>query len=165
MRGPRNTIPHASTCVTNHCPHAPCSHTPCSHRGSLCIACFCISDVCSLLVFSLQMCIASLYIAHDSVLYSHHGCLVYQGNTLALCFALRVSGFGGPQLVDLQMLVLVVSVGQVLTLRVDWICMPDACTSSHALISLYRMQCYCFLACAANTSSRALLLIHRMYCC
>ena len=42
------------------------------------------------------MCITSLYIAHDSVLYSHHGCLALAGHMLALCFALRVSGFGGP---------------------------------------------------------------------
>ena len=86
----------------NHFPHAHCSHTPCLHGGSLC---FCIPDVCSFLVISLQMCIASRYIAHDCVLYSHHGCLFLQCTCLHCvlhcgCRYLRVL------VLDLQMLVL-----------------------------------------------------------
>ena len=44
----------------------------------MCIDCTFIPDVCAFLVFALPMCIASLYIAHVCLLYSHHGCLYLQ---------------------------------------------------------------------------------------
>jgi len=76
-----------------------------------------------------------------------------------------MSVFGSPCGGSANALALMVSVVQILVLRIDWIYMPDVYNSSHALILLYHMHCYYFLTCAANTPSRALLLIHRMYCC
>ena len=66
--------------------------------------------------------------------------------------------------VHLQTLALMVSVVQILALRIDWIYMPDVYNSSHALILLYHMHCYYFLTCSAITSPYALLLLHHMYC-
>ena len=74
------------------------------------------------------------------------------------CRSLRVL------VVHLQTLALMVSVVQILALRIDWIYMPDVYNSSHALILLYHMHCYYFLTCSAITSPYALLLLHHMYC-
>ena len=54
---------------------------------------------------------------------------------------------------------LMVSVMQILTLRINWIYSPDVYNSPHALIILYHMQCYYFLTWSAITSPHALLLI------
>ena len=76
--GQHNIIPHVSTCTTKPLPTRTLFAHACSHRGNLCIVWICIPDVYTLLVFTVQLCITSLYITHVDVLYSHHGCLYLQ---------------------------------------------------------------------------------------
>ena len=71
--------------------------------------------------------------------------IVLTGYMLALylhCGGLSEGPGGGSE----NAFALMVSVMQILTLRIHWISSPDDYTSSHALISLCHMQCYCFLA-------------------
>ena len=109
----------------------------------------------ALFLLALHMIACCFHITHVCIS-RVHACIV---------FALRMSVFGSPCSGSAHTFALMVSVVQILALRIDWIYMPDVYNSSHALILLYHMHCYYFLTCAANTSSRALLLIHRMYCC
>ena len=110
---------------------------------------------CALFRFTLHIIAYCIHIT-DVCISRVHACIVS---------ALRMSVFGSPCGGSANAFALMVSVVQILALRIDWIYMPDVYNSSHALILLYHMHCYYFLTCAANTSSRALLLIHRMYCC
>jgi len=65
-----------------------------------------------------------------------HDCIV---------FALRMSVFESPCGGSANTFALMVSVVQILTLRINWIYIPDVYNSSHTLILLYHMQCYYFL--------------------
>ena len=104
---------------------------------------FAFSNVCSfmpsyckraLVLFSLHMIAYCLHIT-DTCISRVHTCIV---------FVLRKSVSGSPCGGSDNAFALVVSVMQILTLRIYWIYRPDVYNSSHALISLYHMQC-CYL--------------------
>ena len=124
----------------------------------------------ALFLFAFHIIIAYCLHIADACISRVHACIV---------FALRGSGFESPCGGSDNAFALVVSVMQVLTLRINWIYRPDVYNSPHALIILYHMQGYYLLTCYAITSphelllitctninsSHILLLLHHMQCC
>ena len=105
---------------------------------------FTFSNVCSfmpssckraLFLSALHM-IACCFHITDACISSVHACIV---------FALRKSVSGSPCGGSDNAFALVVSVMQVLTLRINWIYRPDVYNSQHALIILNHMQGYYLL--------------------
>jgi len=130
---------------------------------------WCLNCKCALFLFTFHIIVYCLHIT-DVCISRVHSCIV---------FALWMSVFESPCGGSANASALMVSVVQILTLRINWIYKPDVYNSSHTLILLYHMQCYYFLndlrlhhhmhysyfiTCTAVNSSHVLLLLHHMQC-
>ena len=103
----------------------------------------------ALFLFVLHMIACCLHIT-DACINRVHAWIVF-----ALRRSVSESPWGGSDNAS----ALMVSVMQILTLRISWICSPGVCSSPHALIILCHMQCCYLLAWSAITSPHVLLLI------